>query len=194
MAGIRRMTATHVRSFARRWAVYWVAAAGLFLAAATVGAVVGTHRQSFVVPVRSPGDQVPRTDAVTLFVHNTRIGLTTAAGVLLFGLPTVFLLAFNGFLFGATMADAAGTLGVARAVALVVPHGVFELPALWFAGAIGLRWLHLFWDLASGGSYQTGVPRAIVDSLAALVVVVLLFAVAAVVEASVTLPVARTLT
>ena len=186
--------AGHARAFAYRWLPYVLAAAGLFLATASLGAAVGAERQSFVLPVRSPGDPVPQTSATSLFVHNLRIDLLTAGGVLLFGLPTVFLLAYNGFRFGSTMADAMGTLGPLRTVALVAPHGVIELPALWFAGAIGLRWLHLGWSLTSGGSYTTGVPRAVLDSVVALLVVVVLTAAAAVVEATVTVPIARSLT
>lgn len=182
------------RAFARRWLPYWLAAAGLFLATATVGAAVGAERQSFILPVRAPGDPIPHTDALSLFVHNVRINLLIGGGVLLLGLPTVFLLAYNGFLFGSTMTDAMGTLGPLRAIALVAPHGVVELPALWLAGAIGLRWLHLFWSLASGGSFATGVPRAVLDSVVALLLLVAMTAVAAIVEAGVTVPVARLLT
>lgn len=184
----------HARAFARRWLPYWLAAAGLFLATATLGAAVGAERQSFILPVRSPGDPIPQADAGSLFVHNVRIGLLTAAGVLLFGLPTLYLIAYNGFLFGSTMVDATGTFGPERAIALVAPHGVIELPAMWLAGAIGLRWLHLFWSLASGGSYTTGVPQAVVDSVVAVLLVVVLTGAAAVVEATVTVPIARALT
>lgn len=184
----------HARAFARRWLPYWLAAAGLFLAAATLGAAVGVERQSFVLPVRSPDDPIPPADVGSLFVHNVRIDLITAGGVLLVGLPTVYLLAYNGFLFGSTMADAMGALGPLRAVALVAPHGVIELPTMWLAGAIGLRWLHLLWRLASGGSYTVGVPQTVADSVVAVLVVVALTAVAAVVEASVTVPLARVLT
>lgn len=61
------------------------------------------------------------------------------------------------------------------------------------AGAIGLRWVHLFWRLASGGGDVTGVPRTVVDTLAAAVAVALLLAFAAVIEATVTLALARVL-
>ena len=184
----------HARAFVRRWFPYWLAAAALFLATAGVGAAVGAERQSFLVPIRRPGAPIAALDATSLFVHNARVGLSLAAGAALFGLPTVAVLSYNGFLFGATMVDAAGRLGPLAAVVLVAPHGVFELPALWLASAVGLRWIHLFWRLASGGSYVTGVPRAAVDSLAAGLLALALLAVAAVVEASVTPVVVRALT
>lgn len=186
--------ADRARAFARRWLPYVALATCLFLATAIVGAAVGAERQSFIVPVRGRGDPVASLDAAGLFAHNAGIGLQIAAGAVLFGLPTVYLLSFNGFVFGATVADAAGTLGPLRALALVAPHGVLELPAIWLAGAVGLRWLHLVWRLASGGSSATGVPRAVLDSLAAVGLVLLLLAVAAVVEATVTVPLARALT
>lgn len=185
--------AARVRGFVRRWLPYWLAAAGLFLATATLGAAVGAERQSFVVPVRSRGDPVADLDTASVFVHNGRVGLLLVGGAALFGLPTVYVLAWNGFLFGAAMADAAGTLGPLRAVALVAPHGVLELPAIWLAGAVGLRWVHLLWTLASGTSYRTGVPRTVVDSLGAGLLAVLALALAAAVEALVTLPLARAL-
>lgn len=186
--------ATRIRAFARRWLPYWLAAAGLFLATAAIGGAVGAERQSFVVPIRSRGDPVADVDAVALFARNTRVGLFLVGGAVLFGLPTVVVLAWNGFVFGAAMADATGTLGPLRAVLLVAPHGVVELPALWLAAAVGLRWIHLLWRLASGTEFATGVPQAVVDSLAAGLLAVGLLAVAAVVEAFVTLPLARALT
>lgn len=195
MSGARNgALGARLQAVAVRWIPYFLAAAGLFVAAATVGAAVGTERESFVVPVRSPSDPVPELAAGSLFGHNAGIALGAAGGVLLLGLPTLFLLAYNGFLFGSTMVDAAGSLGPLRTVALVAPHGVLELPAVWLAGAVGLRWTHLLWRLANGASRTGDVPRTVVDSLAAVALALLVLAVAAVVEASVTLPLARALT
>ena len=116
------------------------------------------------------------------------------AGWLLGGLPTLVLLGYNGFLLGGVAADAAGTYGVARTAALLLPHGAFELPALWLAGAIGFRLTHVGWRVAAGNGTDTSVTHNLAQALAAAAVVLALLAVAAFVEAELTAPLADALT
>lgn len=178
----------------RRWLPYWLLAAGAFCAAALVGMAVGSKRETAVVfPVREAGEAAPAIAATDLFVHNAWLALTDAAGALTMGLYTAVSLAWNGFALGSVVADAAGTLGPGTTLLLLVPHGVFELPAIWLAGAIGFRWTHVVWSVANGRSRTVGVPRVALRSGAAFGLVLLLLAVAAVIEAHVTAAIASVL-
>lgn len=178
----------------RRWLPYWLLAAGVFAVGAALGAAVGAERETTVLfPVRPSGAPVPAVSAAELFVHNLRVALTMAFGGILAGIPTLYLLLFDGFTLGSVAVDAAGTLGPLTTLVLLVPHGVLELPALWLAGAIPARWLHVGWCLATGRDRATPVPRVLGRTVVAVIGVVLLLAVAAVLEATVTVALARAL-
>nr|WP_303647586.1 stage II sporulation protein M [Haloarchaeobius amylolyticus] len=143
-------------------------------------------------PVREHGLTAVAADA--LFVHNATIALAMAAGGLLFGLPVVGLLSFNGFVLGSVTAGIVDARGLVETVALLAPHGVVELSALWLAGAVGLRWTHVVWRTARGDRHETGLVTLAGESVGWVVLVLALLAVAAVVEASVTPWVARVVT
>lgn len=176
----------------REWLPYWLFAAGVFTVGVTLGAAVGAERETAVLlPVRAPGDPVPSVTAVDLFVHNAGVAARIVVGGLLAGVPTLYLLLVNGFTLGSVVVDAAASLGPVATLALVVPHGGLELPALWLAGAIPARWLHVVWSVATGRDRTTPVPRVVGRTAVALVAVVVLLAVAAVVEATVTHALAR---
>jgi uncharacterized membrane protein SpoIIM required for sporulation len=71
--------------------------------------------------------------------NNVGIAFRTFAGGVLFGLGSVFFLVYNGLFFGAVAAyvEQAGLGGTFWP--FVVGHAAFELPAIVFAGAAGLR-------------------------------------------------------
>lgn len=78
------------------------------------------------------------TFAMMLFTHNSGVGILTFGLGLLFGLPVVLLLIYNGMLIGAMTA-----LFHERGLAIewwswILPHGVTELTAIVLCGAAGL--------------------------------------------------------
>lgn len=190
----RQRTLAMVPGGVWRWLPYWLLAAGVFGVGVVLGGAIGSERETaVVVPVREPGAPIPSVTAGGLFVHNARVAATMVVGGLLGGIPTLYLLLFNGFVVGSVAIDAAGTLGPLAVLALFAPHGVFELPAVWLAAAVPARWLHVVWAVASGRDRRTPVPRVLLRTVVALVAVVVLLAVAAVVEATVTVELARVL-
>lgn len=178
----------------RRWLPYWSVAAAVFVVGAVYGGAVGAERETAVLfPVRSTGEPVRSVSAVDLFVHNARVAGWMVAGGLLFGVPTLYLLLFNGFAFGSVLVDAAGSLGPLRTLLVLAPHGVVELTAFFLAGAIPARWLHVVWCVASGRDRTTPVPLVVLRTLVAVVAVAVLLAVAALLEATVTVTLAGAL-
>ena len=71
--------------------------------------------------------------------NNVSLAFQTFAGGVLFGLGSIFFLVYNGLFFGAVAAyvEQAGLGGTFWP--FVVGHAAFELPAIVFAGAAGLR-------------------------------------------------------
>jgi|GEM_PF-3605484 len=167
----------------RHWAPYLLAAGTLFVWSAGVGAAVGSERDSPLLPVAADGNPYAGLDALGLFLHNARVGALLVLGALLFGLPTGYLLLANGFLFGSGVVEFAGAYGPAATIAMVLPHGVFELLALVLAGAVSFRWCHVGWLVASSNGPDTTGPRLVLETLLALATVAVLLALAAVIEA-----------
>lgn len=181
-----------LRGSLRRTVPYALLAAGVFVAAMVLGGGVGSaNGTTTVVPVRESGDPAVERSAVFFLRHNVAVALQLAAGALTGGVWTAYLLLYNGFLAGAVLVEAAVSLGTLTAAALIVPHGVLELPALWLAGGVGARWVHYGWRVATGDRDGPGGPGLLRDTAVVLVSVVVLLAAAAVVEAHVTLALAE---
>lgn len=114
-----------------------------------------------------------------VFLHNAAIALALAVGGVLLGAPTVLLLVFSGLPLGIGI-----RLGIDPLV--VLPHAVFEFPAIWAAGTAGLLIpASLLRDLRRPEERGT-VARAIPRAVFLTTVSIGLLAIAAAVEVTVT--------
>ena len=104
------------------------------------------------------------------------------------------LLGYNGFVIGSVTVGAMAARGAVETLTLLVPHAIVELPALWLAGAVGLRVSHGLWKAAAGEESDASGPRLLAEVLLAYGVALAMLALAAVVEAQVTPAVFRALT
>lgn len=170
----------------RGWLPYVAGAATAMSLVGILGFAVGAESaRAASIPIREPGSPAPDLSTLSLFLHNGEIAVRSAFGVLTLGLYTTYVLLVNGFLLGATLADAAEVLGLGRAVLVLLPHGVFELPAFWLAGAIGFRWLAFVWKLANGDRDRIPGPWLALESLALTGLALVVLLVAAAIEANV---------
>lgn len=74
----------------------------------------------------------------SLFLHNALICALMAVLGLAFGVITLFIVFDNGLVIGLVGAAAADRVGLVLALAAILPHGIFELPAMMVSAAIGL--------------------------------------------------------
>lgn len=170
----------------RGWLPYVLGAGLATILVGIVGFAVGAEStRSASIPIRSPGSPAPDLTTASLFVHNAEIAIRSALGVLTLGLYTAYVVLLNGFLIGATLADAAEILGLGRAVLALLPHGVLELPAFWLAGAVGFRWFAFVWKVGSGDRDRIGGPWLALESMAVTLLSLCLLLVAAAIEANV---------
>lgn len=87
-----------------------------------------------------------------IMTNNLTVSFTTFALGITAGLGTVWMLAYNGLLFGVVSA-ACWQAGMAdKLYSFVAPHGVLELPAIFIAGGAGLL-------LAKGLLFPGNLPR-----------------------------------
>jgi uncharacterized membrane protein SpoIIM required for sporulation len=152
-----------------------------FLAAGcnAVGVLIG-----FALGPPASGAGIAPPDAVTfsvsgVFFHNAAIALTLAAGGVLLGAPTVLILVVSGLPLG---------IGIRMGIdpLVVLPHAIFEFPAIWAAGTAGLLLpASLLRDLRRHGEPGT-VARAILQAVFFTTVSIGLLVIAATIEVIVT--------
>jgi stage II sporulation protein M len=130
-----------------------------------------------------------------IFWHNLSsilllLGMGALVWPLLVGLP---VLAFggNGYLLGVVLA--LSDQSAARTAGALVPHAIFELPALIIAAAWSLK-LSLAWLLPAAAGRRGDVWRAtVIEALWVIPLLALLLLIAAVVEVTVSGPLAGSL-
>jgi len=101
---------------------------------------------------------IPPTAALEFFGNNWLVAITTAFSGIALIVPAVASLLFNGVAIGATARLEVEPLEL---LAFVIPHGIFEIPAIFIASALGI-WLGLEW---MGTYFGGGKREAFADSI-----------------------------
>ncbi|TMT78484.1 stage II sporulation protein M [Haloterrigena sp. H1] len=121
-----------------------------------------------------------------LLVNNSRAFLLSILGVLTLGLLTAWAMVFNGIIVGNVGAFIAGSVGVGYILVGLLPHGIFELPALFIAAGVGFRLLYRVGQRIRGSRSSIITKRYLYRTGLLVLAGWLLLVVAAVVEAFVT--------
>lgn len=120
-----------------------------------------------------------------VFTNNARVGILAFASGIAFAVPTLAVLAYNALNVGVAAGafHAAGTAPLFWG--LILPHGLLELTAIFVAAGTGLR---LGWAIVAPGDRTRGAALTEEARRAIVIVIglVLVFLVAAVLEAFVT--------
>lgn len=140
---------------------------------------------------------------VSIFMHNIRAGFMAYIGGII-GIITAALLSINGFILGAFLgyfihggAINQSSAGPLVFISYILPHGIFEIPALIIASAAGFRLTSVVIDLINslrGKPYVNNDYLKFKDSIALLAIAVILFAIAAVIEANFTISIGNYIT
>ncbi|MFD1569975.1 stage II sporulation protein M [Halorubrum laminariae] len=109
---------------------------------------------------------VPPAAAVNFFGNNWAVAIATATGGVALVVPALSSIAFNGFALGATAALESNPVAL---VAFVLPHGVFELPALFISGALGIRLGVVSWRTFRGRLSREAFANALENAFWVLV-------------------------
>jgi uncharacterized membrane protein SpoIIM required for sporulation len=141
--------------------------------------------QMYSRPIGSPtGDGLSRDDTTMagFYIHNnTSIGLQCFAWGIVFGIGSLVQLLYNGRILGGIFGHMAVSPHAANFFTFVTAHSTFELTALVFAGAAGLR---MGWGLidTKGQTRMSSLRREAKNALSALSAAVILFVLAAFIE------------
>lgn len=116
----------------------------------------------------------------SIILNNLRAILYLVIGNLNFGLSTAILLAYNGFFSGMMLGMHGMRVSIFVILIKTIPHGIFELPAIVFAGAIGLKTISI--SIKALRTKKIYPREEISDSLVLLGITFVLIIVAGIVE------------
>lgn len=152
-----------VASVLRHWAPYVGFAATIFVASAAAGVALEAGGPSPFVPESAGADA--GSDAPAIFLGLLSTAALMVLGGVFVGLPTVALLAQQGYEFGGAFATLVGETGLEEALALAGPPALVGGLALWLAGAIPLRGLHAGARMITDRDLSTTTERIVAESL-----------------------------
>ena len=151
---------------------YLAVVASVFVLCGMAGVLLTLRNPDFALQVLGPGmiDSIERHQMWTqsivgmkplasgaIMTNNLAVCFMTFAMGVTAGLGTLYMIAFNGLLMGVVGA-ACGTHGMSLSLwSFVAGHGSLEIPAIFFAGAAGLR-------LGAGLLFPGNLTPARVDS------------------------------
>ncbi len=146
-------------TFRRHWKAFALSTA-LFLFGALLGALVlglDYDQKRNLIPEQfghlygDPSDRVAKEEAAefdnfasrqtfstSLMTHNTKVAIFTAASGFFWGILTMILLFYNGIIIGVVCFDYLQAGEGVFLTAWLLPHGSFELPAIFMGGQAGL--------------------------------------------------------
>ncbi len=124
-------------------------------------------------------DHIAPVATLEFFGNNWTVAISTALGGIALVIPALSAIVFNGVVLGAT---AALEVNLSVLVAFVIPHGVFEIPAIFIAGALGVHLGAVSWRTFRGRLSRAGFADALENAFWVLMGVGILLAIAAVIE------------
>ncbi len=121
-----------------------------------------------------------------LLLNNSRAFILSILGALTLGLLTAWAMLFNGVIVGNVGAYIASEVGIGYILVGLLPHGIFELPALFVAAGVGFRLLYRVGQRVRGGRDAVFTKPYLYRTAVLVLAAWVLLLVAALVEAFVT--------
>ncbi|QFU81591.1 stage II sporulation protein M [Natronorubrum aibiense] len=153
-----------------------LAVAGFWAGWTAAEPLVGTVETS--ISARLEGHIAPAA-ALEFFGNNWLVALTTALSGVVLAIPAIVSLLFNGVFMGVYARTEVAPMEL---LAFVVPHGIFEIPAIFIATVLGVHLGLAGWRTARGRATRASLADALERAFWVLVGVGILLAVAAVIE------------
>ncbi len=184
------------RTVCRRWLALYVPVAALLLGVSTLaGYLLGSAVPLESLPTAEQAGSNPFMPAelttVTIAVNNLVAMFVMLLGAVSLGIVTVLSLVLNGLLIGAVVGLAVQQVEPIVVAALIVPHGIIEIPALLIVAAVGLRFARLTVRYLRGLEAQLVTERDFREAGWLVAVAAVMILVAAYVEATMTLEIAE---
>ncbi len=125
-----------------------------------------------------------------IFFHNWRTSLATAMAGIAYSIPSAIATLFNGYVIGVVYATVANPI---KASAIIIPHGILEIPAFLIASAAGLRLGHVVFKYIKGKISLDIFEEEITNTAILVAGLAILFFIAGVIEGNITPIIAESL-
>ena len=176
---------TQVVRFATDHPVAYISSFAIFILGFIIGWIAVSGINTEIPPmtdVRNLFGTFPVDVFVQLAANNWYVAANEVFAGVAFAVPTVTNLLFNGLIVGVV----GGMVPPIVFAALVLPHGIIEIPALALAGGVGLHLGHVVWRGVRGRTTTDEVADEIGQAYNVLLGLALLFVIAAFIEAFIT--------
>lgn len=131
-------------------------------------------------------------DPLFFISHNLTTTMIMILGVFNCGLSTIPNLIFNGFYLGGLIKQSLNVgMPLTSIMLMLFPHTIFELPAIWLAGAAGLKGPHVLIRYLRGGEFIT--KQDVKEFLSLSLTSVILILIAGIIEATITYEITKNL-
>jgi uncharacterized membrane protein SpoIIM required for sporulation len=124
------------------------------------------------------------------FKHNLKVAFLLWTGAITLGTTTLVNLFSNGFILGSAVKTVANQLELTETLSLILPHGIFEIPALIIAGAAGFKIPYELLRFVLGKKDEIITEEDAKEFFKLVGVSIALIFIAAVIEAEITLKLA----
>ncbi|RLM33415.1 stage II sporulation protein M [Haloarcula sp. Atlit-120R] len=182
-----------------RWLLRYVPAAALILfASALVGYGLGSQIPTEWLQTPGTTGENPFMPAelttLSLTVNNLGALLVMLLGAISLGSMTVLSLVLNGLLIGVVVGIALKQVSPVVVAALIVPHGLIEIPALLIVAAVGLRFGWRTIQYIRGRTNELATRQDIREAGWLLATAAVFIVIAAYIEANLTIEIASRFT
>lgn len=178
----------------------------IFFASIIIGVLIGyflaDFMRSFLTIFADQLRSQVEISTVSIFMHNLRAALITYIGGVIGIVPALALFG-NGFVLGSLVGYLMhggilnhSSLNLVDILSYILPHGIFEIPAYIITGAAGFRLTTVITGSINNrrGKTYSDNHQKFKDSLALLAIAVILFVIAAIIEANFTIPIGNYIT
>jgi uncharacterized membrane protein SpoIIM required for sporulation len=128
-----------------------------------------------------------------ILLKNLRVVALLTVGSFTLGVPTFLNLFLNGYVLGVVISVFSPNLGIEKLLLLILPHGIFEIPAIIIAGAAGFKIPYEILRYLAGRKEVILTREDIKEYLTLALISIVLIVIAAWIEANVTLRIAERL-
>ncbi len=158
----------------------------------TIGLLVGLFANSSMNSYASSDDKtIGKYDFQQILSNNLYAVIILILGGIVAGTLTFTILLNNSFLLGTLISDASTKYGYQVVCLLLLPHTIFEVPAIIIAGAAGFKIPYEITRYLLGRKEQVLTKEDIKEYLTLTLISIILIVIAAWIEANITLRIAK---
>ncbi len=139
----------------------------------------------------SDGQAIGEYEFQQILSNNLYAAVVLVVGGIVAGTPTFVVLLNNAFLLGTLVSSASTRYGYRVVCLLLLPHGIFEIPAIIIAGAAGFKIPYEIVRYLLGKKDQPLTKEDIKEYVTLALISIILIVIAAWIEANITLKMAK---